>query len=156
MSEKGSVTFQMHPIGHVRSNGDRSHLEILEPYRPAMEALDRFSHVIVVWWANQLDTEEARNLMQCMPPYADGEITGVFACRSPYRPNPVALSVCEMISVDAANGLIPVQYIDAEDGTPIVDLKAYFPVSDRVRQARVPEWCQDWPEWVEDAHLLEI
>jgi hypothetical protein len=35
-----------------------------------------------------------------------------------------------------------------------VDLKAYFPVCDRVREAKVPEWISDWPEWVEDGHLL--
>jgi len=38
--------------------------------------------------------------------------------------------------------------IDAYDGTPIVDLKAYFPVCDRVKEATIPEWLSNWPEWM--------
>jgi len=149
-------TYQIHPIGYVRSAEGGSYLEILEPFRPALKQLDRFSHVIVLWWADQHDNEKSRSIMQCMPPYAEDKLTGIFACRAEYRPNPVAITVCQLIAVDEERGIVRVPYIDAYDNTPIVDLKAYFPVCDRVREAKVPEWISDWPEWVEDGHLLSF
>lgn len=157
MSEKAhsrEESYQIHPIGYVRSAERRGYLEILEPFRPALKQLDQFSHVIVLWWADQHDNEQSRSIMQWMPPYAEDKLTGIFACRAEYRPNPIAITVCKMISVDEENGIVRLEYIDAYDGTPIVDLKAYFPVCDRVREAKVPEWISDWPEWVEDGHLL--
>jgi tRNA-Thr(GGU) m(6)t(6)A37 methyltransferase TsaA len=147
-------TYEVHPIGYVRSAESGSYLEVLEPFRPALKQLDQFSHVIVVWWADRHDDEQSRSMMQCKPPYAADKLTGVFACRAEYRPNPVAITVCKMVTVDDAQGVIPVEYIDAYDGTPILDLKAYFPVCDRVRDARMPEWLSGWPEWVEDGQLL--
>lgn len=153
-ADSRASTYQIHPIGYVRSSEGDSHLEILEPFRPALKQLDRFSHVIVLWWADQHDNEKSRSIMQCMPPYAEDKLTGVFACRAEYRPNPVAITVCQLFAVDGESGIVQVPYIDAYDGTPIVDLKAYFPVCDRVREAKVPEWISDWPEWVEDGHLL--
>ncbi len=53
-----------------------------------------------------------------------------------------------MLKVDEKNGIIEVSDIDAYDGTPIVDLKAYFPVCDRVKEARIPKWLSNWPEWM--------
>ena len=153
-ADSRAAAYQIHPIGYVRSAEDGSYLEVLEPFRPALKQLDRFSHVIVLWWADQHDDEKSRSIMQCMPPYAEDKLTGVFACRAEYRPNPVAITVCQLFAVDEERGIVQVPYIDAYDGTPIVDLKAYFPVCDRVREAKVPEWISDWPEWVEDGHLL--
>jgi tRNA (Thr-GGU) A37 N-methylase len=42
-------------------------------------------------------------------------------------------------------------YIDAVDGTPLLDIKPYIPVCDRARTSAVPAWFRDWPEWMEDA-----
>jgi tRNA-Thr(GGU) m(6)t(6)A37 methyltransferase TsaA len=157
MGEKtvgGKEIYKIHPIGYVHNGEGSSYLEILETFRPALKQLDQFSHVIVVWWADRHDNEQSRSLMQCQPPYAEGKLTGVFACRAEYRPNPIAITACKMVEVDEKNGIVRLEYIDAYDGTPVVDLKAYFPVSDRVRDVKVPEWVSDWPEWVEDGHLL--
>jgi tRNA (adenine37-N6)-methyltransferase len=153
----GRPSYEAHPIGTVHSSDDGSYLEIFESFRPALRQLDQFSHVIVVWWADQHDNPEARSLLQCQPPYAENEVTGVFACRAEYRPNPVALTVCRMPDgVDEEAGIVPLEWIDAIDGTPVLDLKAYFPICDRVRDVKVPEWVADWPEWLEDAYKLEF
>ena len=82
-----------------------------------------------------------------------GKVTGVFATRAEYRPNPIAMTTCKMINVDEGMGFIEVVDIDAFDETPIVDLKAYFPVCDRVKEARIPEWLFDWPEWLPEKGL---
>ncbi len=140
--------YQIHPIGHVRRNGKRIRLEIDEPFRPALVQLGHFSHVIVLWWADRLDDTASRNTLQCRPPYAENKLTGVFATRSPFRPNPILVTTCELLGVDEEKGVVKVANIDAVDGTPIIDLKAYFPVCDRVQAPHIPEWLKDWPEWV--------
>jgi len=72
----------------------------------------------------------------------------VFATRAEYRPNPIAMTTCKILNVDEIMGIVKVADIDAYDDTPIVDLKAYFPVCDRVKRTRIPEWLSDWPEWM--------
>ena len=144
--ETGREVFQMFPIGYVTRNQKGINLEILERFRPALKQLDHFSHVMVFWWAHKHDNEKSRSALQCEPPYAKGRITGVFATRAEYRPNPIAMTTCKILKIDETKGIITVADIDAYDGTPIVDLKAYFPVCDRVKQARIPEWLSGWPE----------
>ena len=147
-NEKSKRVFQMFPIGYIRRNEKNINLEITEPFKPALKQLDHFSHVTVFWWAHQHDNDKSRSTLQCEPPYAQGKITGVFACRAEYRPNPIAMTTCKILKVDEDKGIVTVADIDAYDDTPIIDLKAYFPVCDRVRTARIPEWLADWPEWM--------
>ena len=147
MSEKRE-TFEMYPIGRVHRGDNGIHLEIGEPYRPALKQLDRFSHVMVFWWADWFDDEEWRARLQTHPPYAEEHLTGVFATRSPYRPNPIAMTTCKLLDADEETGVVRVVALDAYDGTQIVDLKAYFPVCDRVQVAHIPPWLAGWPEWL--------
>lgn len=146
--ETGREVLQMFPIGYVRRNQKGINLEVLEPFRPALKQLDQFSHVMVFWWAHKHDNQESRSTLQCEPPYAKGKITGVFATRAEYRPNPIAMTTCKMLKIDETKGVVTVADIDAYDSTPIVDLKAYFPVCDRVKQPEIPEWLSGWPEWM--------
>ena len=150
MKEK---VFHIYPIGYIRRSEENIQLEILEHFRPALKQLDHFSHVIVFWWADRHDNEKSRSFMQTEPPYAQGKVTGVFATRAEYRPNLIAMTTCKLLAVDEEEGVVQVAKIDALDGTPIIDLKAYFPVCDRVRDASIPEWLSDWPEWMPDEGL---
>ena len=84
-------TYQMVPIGYIRRADQDIRLEILDTYRPALKELDQFSHVIVFWWADRHDNEASRGVMQTEPPYAPGQICGVFATRAEYRPNPITM-----------------------------------------------------------------
>jgi tRNA-Thr(GGU) m(6)t(6)A37 methyltransferase TsaA len=140
--------YQVHPIGTIRRNGDEVDLHIQEAYRPALKQLDHFSHVMVFWWADRFDNDEWRSRLQSRPPYAEEHLTGVFATRAPYRPNPIAMTTCKLLDSDEKTGVVKVANIDAHDGTPIVDLKAYFPVCDRVQAPHIPPWLSDWPEWM--------
>ncbi len=145
---KQQETYQICSIGRVRRTKKGIHLEIGEPFRPALKELDRFSHVMVFWWANHVDDAESRQVLVCNPPYATEHLTGIFATRSPLRPNPIAMTTCKLLGVDEDNGSVRIADIDALDGTPVVDLKAYFPVCDRVKEAHLPEWLEGWPEWM--------
>ncbi len=149
-TKKQPETGQLYPIGHVQRSDGVIQIQIDEAFRPALKQLDHFSHVMVFWWAERFDTEEWRNRLQCEPPYAAGHLTGVFATRSPYRPNPIAMTTCKLLGVDEENGLVQVANLDAYDGTQVVDLKAYFPVCDRVNKAHIPEWLANWPDWMPD------
>jgi tRNA-Thr(GGU) m(6)t(6)A37 methyltransferase TsaA len=144
-------TFQMFPIGRVQRREDGICIQIDAPYRPALKQLDQFSHVMVFWWADWFDQAQYRanpEMLQMEPPYAQGHVTGVFASRSPYRPNPIAMTTCKLLGIDEEQGWLQVGDIDAVDGTRVVDLKAYFGVCDRVREARIPGWLEGWPEWM--------
>jgi tRNA-Thr(GGU) m(6)t(6)A37 methyltransferase TsaA len=145
--------YKLRTIGFVRRREDGIRAEILEPYRPGLRELARFSHVIVLWWAHKHDNERSRSWLQTEPPYAPGKVMGVYGTRAEYRPNPIGLTVCKLKGVDEEKGFVEIAEIDAYDGTPVVDLKAYFPVCDRVREARIPEWLSDWPEWMPDEGL---
>jgi tRNA-Thr(GGU) m(6)t(6)A37 methyltransferase TsaA len=144
--------FKIFPIGYVRREGGRTYLEILEAYVPALKELERFSHVQVFWWFSEFQDDEYRGITQSEAPYA-APVLGIFACRSPVRPNPIALTTAKILKVDHRQGIVEIANIDAYDDTPIIDLKAYIPVSDRVKDVSVPAWCADWPEWMPDEGL---
>ena len=120
------------------------------PYRPALKELGTFSYVIVFWWAGRFDNAEQRSVLVTPLPYADGVEAGVFACRSPERPNLIMTTVCELKGVDQKNGVVKVNNIDAFEGTPVVDIKPYYPITDRVQDAHIPEYLADWPQWLPD------
>ena len=157
MSKK-KEEYKIFPIGHVRVEGDDPQtaeffVDIKEQYRSALKQLDQFSHLQVFWWAHENDSDEIRNQEKWVftPPYGeDAPETGLFASRGEYRPNPIALSTCAIMEVDEKKGIVKLGGIDAFNGTPVVDLKAYFPLCDRVRDCHIAPWLKDWPEWLED------
>jgi len=156
MDEKksgNSAVYQLDPIGTVSASDEeeRYTLQIDEAYRPALKALDQFSHALIFWWADQMDSREMRNELTTELPYAPGVEVGVFACRSEYRPNPIAVTTMPILDIDLEKGVVTLPWIDAYDGTPVIDLKPYIPISDRIRDYQVADWASDWPEWMEDA-----
>ena len=155
MSEKAfkQSVFEVFPIGYVRRDDERTYLELLEPYVPALKELDRFSHVQVFWWFSEFDDDMYRSVMQSDHSPYDAPTLGVFACRSPVRPNPIALTTAEMLKVDHAGGIVEIVNIEAFDGTPVLDLKPYIPSADRVKEVRVAGWADDWPEWLPEEGL---
>ncbi len=137
-------------IGTVRSDGQGMRIELEERYIPGLRTLGDFGHVVVLWWADQCDTEEARNVLEAPSPYKYApDIMGIFATRSPLRPNPIALSVSGILDIDEKSGTVLLDYIDAEDGTPVLDLKPYTPSIDKIEEPRTPQWCAHWPQNVE-------
>jgi tRNA (adenine37-N6)-methyltransferase len=136
-----SAEYVVHPIGEVMKTDGGAVLKIFPPYREAMSGLEKFSHVNVLYWFDKNDTPEKRAILQ-VHPRADerNPLTGVFATRSPVRPNLIGLAVCKIKSIDSDG--ITVDDIDAFDKTPILDLKPYLPHNDCVPDARVPDWVK--------------
>lgn len=148
-------TFEISPIGKIEQTENGLQLKIFEPYKAALKELEKFSHVVVLWWCHFCDSKEYRKTLECQKPYKNGpEKIGIFATRSPVRPNPIALSVVSILGIDQDKGIIRIPWIDAMADTPIIDLKPYHPSEDRVRDVSVPEWCNHWPKWSEDSAIF--
>lgn len=139
-------------VGTVHAGSGSFSIEIEEGYRAALNGLEDFSHIMVIYWGHLAAGDEYRSILECEKPYVHGpDRLGIFATRSPMRPNPIEISTVVLAGVDPAAGIIRVPWIDAEDGSPVLDIKPYHPSGDRVRLARVPAWCSHWPEWLEDS-----
>lgn len=138
--------FQVSPIGKINVNDKGVFIKLDERFIPALQALDGFSHLNIIWWFSEFDDEQARNVLEVPQPYKTApEVMGIFATRSPVRPNPLALTTVEVIQIDYSKGVIQITYIDANDDTPVLDIKPYTPSIDRVETPGIPEWCMHWP-----------
>jgi tRNA-Thr(GGU) m(6)t(6)A37 methyltransferase TsaA len=126
--------FSMQPIGFVRSayrstqeipkglgakHEAEGLLDILAEFAPGLTDIEGFSHLIVIW---EFDRSEGFNLVGTPP--SDDRPHGVFATRSPRRPNPIGLTVVELLSREGP--LLRVRGIDMLEGTPILDIKPYL------------------------------
>ena len=133
-TEAGTVCYSMRPIGYVRSAYKDTHeipkglgakheaegvLEIMTEFEPGLTDIEGFSHLIVIW---AFDRSEGFNLVATPP--SDDRPHGVFATRSPRRPNPIGLTVVELMSREGP--ALRVRGIDMLDGTPILDIKPYL------------------------------
>ncbi|MDY2792671.1 MAG: SAM-dependent methyltransferase [Eubacteriales bacterium] len=138
------------PIGRIESEGDETRIVLDEAWRSGLKGLESYGHVQVLYWLDGCDTPEGRGKTVEKKPYARGpEALGVFATRSPERPNPIALSTAEVISVDERAGVIELTWLDALPGSAVLDVKPYIPGVDRVERALTPAWCAHWPQSLE-------
>ena len=126
--------FEALPIGFVRSPFQASSdiprglgtqheaegvLQILRKYEEGLQDIEGFSHLSVIW---EFDRSVGYELTGTPP--SDDRPHGVFATHSPYRPNPIALTVVTLLSRDGAD--LHVRGVDMLDGTPILDIKPYM------------------------------
>lgn len=143
-------TFTVKELGILRSGADGFRLELRPAYRTALSGLKGFSHVQILWWFSGCGGPVSRSTLTVKKPYTKGpDLLGVFSTRSPERPNPIALSCAEVAYLDLKRGTIGLAYLDADDGSPVLDIKPYTPSLDRVEHPRSPAWCAHWPKNVE-------
>jgi tRNA-Thr(GGU) m(6)t(6)A37 methyltransferase TsaA len=137
-------------VGHVRSpwrtaaevpvQGAEAVVEVLPGYEAALDGIERSSHLVVLAWLHLADRDvlvsRPRKLDPCAPP------CGVFASRSPVRPNPISLCVVRLVRREGLR--LVVDPLDLVDGTPVVDLKSYGPGMDGVFSARIRRRIGPW------------
>ncbi|WP_157665873.1 SAM-dependent methyltransferase [Methanopyrus sp. KOL6] len=129
------------PIGLVvKSTDEEGIVRVRERYRKCLEGLEGFSHVWILWWGHEAD----RTVTKVRPVHGRvPELVGVFACRSPDRPNPVLLTLCRILEVRLSSGELRVSGLDARTGSPVVDMKPYLPDYDEPDgEVSVPEWVE--------------
>lgn len=149
--EKDSMSnIKLYPIGRIEVEEGNFQLVLSSKYKDSLKGLEGFSHIQGIWWFDGCDNEIDNNQLITQKPYTEGpERLGTFATRSPARPNPIAITTWEIASIDYAKGIVKVYYIDALNGTPLLDIKPYTPSLDKVGNPTVPDWCKHWPKDLE-------
>ncbi|HEX2114363.1 MAG TPA: tRNA (N6-threonylcarbamoyladenosine(37)-N6)-methyltransferase TrmO [Alphaproteobacteria bacterium] len=105
-------------------------IELDARYAPGLKDVETCTHLVVLYWMG----EAPRDLIVQKPRHY-GVPHGVFALRSPARPNPIAMSVVELQAIEGAS--LQVRGLDCLDGTPLLDIKPYFASIDAKPTARV-------------------
>jgi tRNA-Thr(GGU) m(6)t(6)A37 methyltransferase TsaA len=147
--------YQVHVIGSVRIVEEGAYIHLKRDYGPALTHLAGFSHLQIVWWAHLADSTQDRDTLIVEKPFKKGpEQLGLFSTRAPARPNPIMISTVQVRDIDSEKGFIQVPVIDAVDGTPVLDIKPYFPM-ERVKDPQVPAWCRHWPRWQEETMTFD-
>jgi len=103
------------------------HVELFKEFQEGLRDIERFSHIIFIYWFHK---SKAYSLM--LTPSWDTKPHGVFTSRSPDRPCPLGLSVVELVAREG--NILKVKGLDAIDGTPLLDIKPYFPSIDQKSQ----------------------
>ncbi|MDR2975759.1 MAG: SAM-dependent methyltransferase [Streptococcaceae bacterium] len=146
------IEMKLKPIGNISSVDGEIKLVLEKQYIPALSGLEGFSHLQILWWFSDCDNVIDRSQLTEASPYKNSpETLGIFATRSPRRPNPIALDSVQITYLDQENGEIGLTWLEAFDGTPVLDIKPYTPSIDRVMQLKVPEWCAHWPSSYEES-----
>ena len=139
-------------IGKITNQNDNACILLEAKYAPALKGLQGYSHVQIVWWMDGCDNETDRAVLIEEKPYTKGpDEIGIFALRSPERPNPIAVSNAQITYIDEEKGIVSLTYIDAYEGSAVLDIKPYTPSIDRVESPRTPDWCRHWPKSVEES-----
>jgi len=136
----------MKPVGFVRTTavGDEvkdksqtSEIIINPQLSEALEGITGFSHYFVLFWLSEI-TVEQQAMMKVHPRgRMDMPLLGVYATRTNLRPNPIGLTLVELLKVE--NNVLTVRGLDAFNGTPILDIKP-FDSWDIAKDAKMPEW----------------
>ena len=131
---------ELHFIGIVEKAGEQeARVRVFPEFCNGLKGIEDFSHLIILYWIHLRDNEEERRTLLVFPKrHAVKVKTGVFASRSPSRPNPIGLCVVELLKVEKC--VLTVKDLDAFEGSPIIDIKPYIPRADSIPNARVPEW----------------
>ncbi|MFZ5571840.1 MAG: tRNA (N6-threonylcarbamoyladenosine(37)-N6)-methyltransferase TrmO [Thermodesulfobacteriota bacterium] len=113
------------PIQPRGARGIEGTVHVYEPYVQGLEDLDGFSHIYLIYRFHQ-----ATKTSLLVTPFMDTRQRGVFATRSPLRPNHIGLSIVRLQRID--QGVLTVKGVDVIDGTPLLDIKPYIEKFDAV------------------------
>ncbi|NVM16821.1 MAG: tRNA (N6-threonylcarbamoyladenosine(37)-N6)-methyltransferase TrmO [Candidatus Lokiarchaeota archaeon] len=110
-------------------------IEVFKHYQDALKDLDGFSHIFCLYF---FDMVKLPVPLQSKP-FLKDEIMGVFAIRTPFRPNPIGLSILELIEIK--DNILYVNNLDILDKTPVIDIKPYIPQFDN-RETQKIGWLE--------------
>ena len=150
MGERQEWRMNFEPIGIVKSAatepvdqnwGDLvSEIHLTEPLTPGLRGLEQFSHLIVLFCMHQATFDPATDLVRRPRGRHDMPELGIFAQRAKHRPNPIGITAVERIAI--TGNVLKIKGLDAIDGTPVLDLKPYVPIFDRIDGAVIPAWMK--------------
>jgi len=123
------------PIQPSASKGVEGYVEIFPEFVPGLKDLDGFSHIILLYHFHL-----SKPFSLLVKPYLDDKHHGVFATRAPARPNPIGLSIVQLLSIE--KNILHIRDVDIVDGTPLLDIKPYVPQFDERENVRIG-WLED-------------
>ena len=107
-----------------------------------LKKLDQFSHAIIIFHMHQAPMFSFKNDLVRKPQgRSDMPKIGIFAQRAKHRPNPIGMTVVQIISIK--KNIMKVKGLDAINNTPVLDIKPYFPIFDRINTAKTPKWVDE-------------
>lgn len=122
------------PIQPAAAQGVRGEINLAPEYVEGITDLEGFSHIILLYYFHKIKQHKLR-----VKPFLDDKKHGVFATRSPQRPNHLGLSVVKLLEIEGNRLLI--ENLDILDGTPLLDIKPYVPIFD-VHPAQSAGWLE--------------
>ena len=133
-------------IGYVeKADENEARINLFKDFCDGLKELESFSHLIILYWFHLRDNEKERSVLQVIPRrHTDNILVGVFASRSPSRPNPIGLCIVKLIKITGC--CIVVKGLDAFEGSPVIDIKPYIPKADLIPDAHVPDWILSGPK----------
>ena len=142
----GLSNMTLKPIGFVRNEVKEpamldfkdviSEIVVDSTLTKALDNLDEFSHIIVLYWMHRASRQ---SLLKIHPKGKEElPLVGLFATRSPNRPNPIGKTIVKLL--ERRGNILKVEGLDAIDGTPVIDIKPYIPHNDSMDNVKVPPW----------------
>ena len=115
-----------------------SEIIVNQDLKEALSGIGEFSHIIVIYWMHQTPASQ-RSVMKVHPKRNQKlPLVGVFATRSPARPNPIGIATVKLL--ECRDNILKVIGLDAIDGTPVLDIKPHIPGADSPTPTRIPGW----------------
>lgn len=115
-------------------------LVIAEEWQELLDGIEEFSHALVLYWPHLLDAD-SRKLRKVHPMgRKDLPLTGIFATRSPARPNPILVSVVKI--VERRKNILTVMGLEAVDGSPVLDIKPHIKSYDTLENLKIAPWME--------------
>jgi len=115
-----------------------SRVVLLRAYVAGLKGIEQFSHALIITYLHKARFDPSRDLIRRPRGLADMPEVGIFAQRAKDRPNPLGITAVSIAGLE--RGALVVRGLDAIDGTPVIDVKPYYPAYDRLQDATVPEW----------------
>lgn len=145
------LIFGGEPVGRFIGSDDCGTIRFRESEKLSSEAIAEAvsrikegSFIRVIWWFDRFDDKRYRSRLLCSPPYENAPKCGVFATRSPVRPNPLASTIVKVKTADPYNGSISVLGFDGFDGSTVLQVMPYRET--HISGIRVPEWVAHWTD----------
>jgi tRNA (adenine37-N6)-methyltransferase len=108
------------PIQPVAAEGVRGYIELYDEYVAGLKDMEGFSHLTLLYRFHKI-----KGYSLVVVPFMDDQPRGIFSCKAPKRPNAIGVSTVKLIGIE--NNIIHIEQVDMLDGTPLIDIKPFYP-----------------------------
>jgi len=123
-------TIENIPIQNIGAKGEKGSIEIFSEFEKGLKDLEGFSHIILLYHLHLVNHSSL-----LVKPFMDTEERGIFATRSPIRPNPIGLTIVKLLEIN--QNILTIEDLDMLDQTPLLDIKPYLSTIDDIKNIRL-------------------